>query len=76
MSYKEDSDIKIFSGSQADADEDFLRQIEISLGDLLNKYTGDIIDDNELAPNGLIAFFQKIVEFFQKIGDFFKNLFK
>ena len=28
MSYKEDSDIKIFSGSQADADEDFLRQIE------------------------------------------------
>ncbi len=55
---------------------DFLRQIEISLGDLLNKYTGDIIDDNELAPNGLIAFFQKIVEFFQKIADFFKNLFK
>ncbi|MBQ6898503.1 MAG: hypothetical protein IJN70_05920 [Clostridia bacterium] len=55
---------------------DFLRQIEISLGDLLNKYTGDIIDDNEIAPNGLIAFFQKIVEFFQKIGDFFKNLFK
>ena len=58
------------------SDLDFLRQIEISLGDLLNKYTGDIIDDNELAPNGLIAFFQKIVEFFQKIGDFFKNLFK
>ena len=58
------------------SDLDFLRQIEISLGDLLNKYTGDIIDDNELAPNGLIAFFQKILEFFQKIGDFFKGLFK
>ena len=55
---------------------DFLRQIEVSLGDLLNKYTGDIIDDDEIVPNGFIAFFQKIAEFFQKIGDFFRNLFK
>ena len=55
---------------------DFLRQLEISLGDLLNKYTGDIIDDDELAPNGFIAFFQKIIAFFQKIGEFIKNLFK
>lgn len=53
----------------------FLRQIEISLGGLLNKYTGDIIDDDQLAPNGFIAFFQKIIDFFKKIGDFFKNLF-
>ena len=55
---------------------DFLKQIEISLGDLLNKYTGDIIDDDEIVPNGFIAFFQKIADFFKKIGDFFKNLFK
>lgn len=53
----------------------FLRQIKISLGGLLNKYTGDIIDDDELAPNGFIAFFQKIIDFFKKIGDFFRNLF-
>lgn len=55
---------------------DFLKQIEISLGDLLNNYTGDIIDDDEIVPNGFIAFFQKIADFFKKIGDFFKNLFK
>lgn len=53
----------------------FLRQIEISLGGLLNKYTGDIIDDDEVVPNGFIAFFQKIADFFKKIADFFKNLF-
>ena len=59
----------------ATSDLAFLRQIEISLGGLLNKYTGDIIDDDQVAPNGFIAFFQKIAEFFQKIADFFKNLF-
>jgi len=58
------------------SDLDFLRQLEISLGDLLNKYTGDIIDDDEVVPNGFIAFFQKIAEFFKKIGEFIKNLFK
>lgn len=59
----------------ATSDLAFLRQIEISLGGLLNKYTGDIIDDDEIVPNGFIAFFQKIIEFFNKIGEFFKNLF-
>lgn len=59
----------------ATSDLAFLRQIEISLGGLLNKYTGDIIDDNEVVPNGFIAFFQKIADFFKKIADFFKNLF-
>lgn len=53
----------------------FMRQIKISLGGLLNKYTGDIVDDDQLAPNGFIAFFQKIADFFKKIADFFKNLF-
>lgn len=36
----------------------------------------DIIDPDEgIAPNGFIAFFQKIAEFFQRIVDWFKNLF-
>lgn len=60
----------------ATSDLAFLRQIEISLGGLLNKYAPDIITpDGGVAPNGFIAFFQKIADFFQKIMDFFKNLF-
>ncbi len=59
----------------ATSDLAFLRQIETSLGGLLNKYTGDIIDDDEVVPNGFIAFFQKIADFFKKIAEFFKNLF-
>lgn len=59
----------------ATSDLAFLRQIEISFGDLLNKYLGDIVDDDEIVPNGFIAFFKKIADFFQKIADFFKNLF-
>ena len=54
----------------------FLRQLEISLGDLLNKYTPEIIDDDEVIPQGQISFWQKIINFFKKIADFFKNLFK
>ena len=53
----------------------FLRQLEISLGDLLNKYTPDIVDDDEVIPQGQISFWQKIINFFKKIGDFFKRLF-
>ena len=37
----------------------------------------DIIDPDEgIAPNGFIAFFQKIISWFQKIIEWFKNLFK
>ena len=53
----------------------FLRQLEISLGDLLNKYTPEVISDHEVAPQGQISFWQKIINFFKKIGDFFRNLF-
>ena len=53
----------------------FLRQLEISLGDLLNKYTPEIVDDDEVIPQGQISFWQRIIEFFKKIGDFFKRLF-
>ncbi len=53
----------------------FLRQLEISLGGLLNKYTPEIVDDDEVIPQGQISFWQRIIEFFKKIGDFFKRLF-
>lgn len=53
----------------------FLRQLEISLGDLLNKYTPEIVDDDEVIPQGQISFWQKIINFFKKIGEFFKRLF-
>ena len=59
----------------ATSDLAFLRQLQSSLGSLLNKYTGDIIDDDEIVPNGFIKFFQQIKDFFQKIINFFKNLF-
>ncbi|MBQ7295318.1 MAG: hypothetical protein IJW86_03905 [Clostridia bacterium] len=36
----------------------------------------DVLDTEEgIAPNGFIAFFQKIAAFFQRIADWFKNLF-
>ncbi len=59
----------------ATSDLAFIRQIGSSLGDLLNKYTGDIIDDDEIVPNGFLSFFDQIKAFFQKILDFFKGLF-
>ncbi len=36
----------------------------------------DIIDPDEgIAPNGIIAFFRKIISFFKSMGEWFKNLF-
>ncbi len=35
----------------------------------------DLLDPEEVAPNGLIKFFQKIADIFAKIGEFFKKLF-
>ena len=59
----------------ATSDLAFLRQIEISLGGLLNKYTGGVVDDDEIVPNGFLSFFDAIKAFFEKILNFFKNLF-
>ncbi len=59
----------------ATSDLAFMRQIEKSLGDLLNNYTGDIVDDDEVAPKGFVKFFQSLKDFFQKILNFFKKLF-
>ena len=61
----------------ATSDVAFLRQIEKSMGDWLNKWSGnDIVDEDEVIPNGQISFWEKIIEFFNKIINFFKNLFK
>lgn len=35
----------------------------------------DVADKEEIAPNGFIAFFQRIAKFFEEIGEFFRNLF-
>ena len=35
----------------------------------------DVLDKDGLAPNGFIAFFQRIAKFFEEIGEFFRNLF-
>lgn len=52
---------------------------EVTIGNLLagflDKYFDDVLSSEGLAPNGLIAFFQRIIEWFKKIIDFFKNLF-
>ena len=60
----------------ATSDVGFFRQLEQSLGDLLNKWTGDVITDTEVAPNGLIKFFKAIANFFKKIAAFFRSMFK
>lgn len=35
----------------------------------------DVADKEEIAPNGFIAFFQRIAKFFEEIGEFFRKLF-
>lgn len=54
----------------------FLRQLEISFGDLLNRWTPDVVDDDEVVPNGFIRFFRSIGDFFRRIFAWFQNLFK
>lgn len=42
----------------------------------LEKYLPDIVSpEGPMAPNGFVAFFQKIAEFFKRIGDFFRSMF-
>jgi len=59
----------------ATSDVAFFRQLEKSLGDLLNKWTSPVVDDDQVMPNGAIPFFKAIANFFQKIIAFFKSLF-
>ena len=53
----------------------FFNSLEKAFGDLLNKWTGDVVDDDEVVPKGFIKFFQSLIDFFKKILQFFKNLF-
>lgn len=52
---------------------------ELTIGNILakflNKYMDDILTEEGVAPNGFIAFFQKIIDWFNKIVEWFKNLF-
>ncbi len=52
---------------------------EQTIGNLLAQFLDtnfeDILTSEGIAPNGLIAFFQRIIEWFNKIIEWFKNLF-
>ena len=53
----------------------FFSQLEKSFGDLLNKWTGDVVDDDEVSPKGFIKLFQALINFFKKIINFIKGIF-
>lgn len=59
-----------------ESDNPYVRAASIVLKDALNAFLGDVFEPSGVAPNGFIAFFQKIGSFFQRIIDWFKNLFK
>ncbi len=46
-----------------------------ALADFLDTYLDDIITSDGLAPNGIVAFFQRIAEIFNKIIEWFKMVF-
>ena len=49
--------------------------IRVRFGDLLNKWTSDVVDDDEVAPKGFIKLFQGLIDFFKKIMNFIKGIF-
>lgn len=53
----------------------FLQDIGASISGLLDKFGDGIFDSDGLASDGLITFFNKIMEFFNKIIEFFSSLF-
>ena len=54
----------------------FLNQLEQSFGDLLNKWTPDVVDEDEVVPNGFIKFFRSIGDFFRRIIAWIQSIFK
>lgn len=52
---------------------------ELTIGNILakflNKYMEDVFTEDGIAPNGFIAFFQKIIDWFNKLVEWIKNLF-
>ncbi|MGI6772123.1 MAG: hypothetical protein ACOX5C_01090 [Acutalibacteraceae bacterium] len=62
--------IKLLAGS----DTEIMKNIGKAIGQLLGENFDDIFDEDGLAPNGLMRFFQRIKEFFDKILNFFRTL--
>lgn len=50
--------------------------LALVLADFLDQYMDDVLTEEGVAPNGLLAFFQKIADWFNKIIEWFKNLFQ
>lgn len=59
----------------ANSELDFLKDISSSLGDFMDENFKDIVDTDGIIPNGLIRFFQRLMELFEKILGWFKNMF-
>ncbi len=57
------------------SDVDFLKNLESSLGDFLDQNFEDILDRDELVPNGFIKLFRKLIDLFKQIAEWFKGLF-
>ena len=56
------------------SDVDFLKNLESSLGDFLDQNFEDILDRDELVPNGFIKLFRKLIDLFKQIAEWFKGL--
>ena len=57
------------------SDEPLLRDFADNLKGTLNKYFDGIFDEEGLAPDGVMTFWDRLVAFFQRIGEFFRKLF-
>ncbi len=63
--------LKLLSTSE----EPLLRDFADNLKGTLNKYFDGIFDEEGLAPDGVMTFWDRLVAFFQRIGEFFRKLF-
>ncbi len=58
-----------------DSNEPVLNDFAASLKDTLNEYFDGIFDDEGLASDGALTFFEKLKAFFQRIAEWFRKLF-
>ncbi len=58
-----------------DSNEPVLNQFGNSLKDTLNEYFDGIFDDEGVASDGALTFFERLKAFFQRIADWFRKLF-
>lgn len=63
--------LKLLSTSE----EPILRDFAADLKDTLNKYFDGIFDEEGVASDGAMTFFDKLKAFFEKIAEFFRKLF-